>query len=80
LTQDPPQYQPPPPDPALAILTKQNEQQQYAAVQDRVSSASARLMTMYGTRTSMAGGSNNSPLAPLLAPQSGGFGAPLVGM
>jgi hypothetical protein len=65
MQDDPPKYVPPPPDPALAILTQQNQVQQNAVIQDRVTQASARLMTSYGTRTAMqAGGINWSPLMP----------------
>jgi hypothetical protein len=65
MQDDPPKYVPPPPDPALAILTQQNQVQQNAVIQDRVTQASARLMTSYGTRTAMqAGGINWSPLTP----------------
>lgn len=61
MNNDVPKYVAPPPDPELAILTAQNDAQQQVAIQDRVQAASAKLMTMYGTRTAMAGGSA-SPL------------------
>lgn len=74
MTPDPPKYVPPPDDPALAVLKQQNEQAQAGAIQDRVSSESARLMTQYGTR--LAGSSPNwSPL--IIAPPAGpGFANP----
>lgn len=69
MTPDPPQYQAPAPDPALALLTQQNQQQQVAAIQDRTSASSAALMQRYGTRIAMQGGVNgNAPVyaSPLL--------------
>jgi hypothetical protein len=62
LEQKTPQYVAPPPDPALDTLRQRNEQQQSVAIQDRTSSETARLMTMYGTRVATAGDSNWSPL------------------
>lgn len=62
MTNDVPQYVAPQPDPGLAILQAQNDQQQQVAIQDRVQAASAKLMTMYGTRSAMAGGAGGSPL------------------
>lgn len=73
MKDDVPRYVAPQPDPGLAILTAQNDQQNQAAIQDRVSAASAALMTRYGTRTAMAGGPGGSPL---LAPMTA---APAVG-
>lgn len=69
MTPDPPKYVAPPPDPALDILTQQNQTQQNAAITDRVTAMSARLMQQYGTRLA-AGGTNWSPLA--AAPGAGG--------
>lgn len=69
-----PKYVAPQPDPGLAILTEQNAQQQTAAITDRVSAASARLMQQYGTRLATAG----SNWSPLIVPE--GRGAQLPGM
>jgi hypothetical protein len=73
LQQSPPQYVAPPPDPGLEVLKAQNAQQQGVAIQDRVTSDTARLMTMYGTRVATAGDTNWSPLigAPAGAPRVG---------
>jgi hypothetical protein len=62
LEQKTPQYVAPPPDPGLEVLKAQNAQQQGVAIQDRVTSDTARLMTMYGTRVATAGETNWSPL------------------
>lgn len=61
MNTDTPRYIAPPPDPGLAILAQQNEQQQQVAIQDRVKSASAALMTRYGSRQALAG-QGGSPL------------------
>jgi hypothetical protein len=59
---EPPKFEPPGPDPALAFLADQTKRQQIAGIQDRVTADTARLMMMYGTRFALAGG-GVSPLA-----------------
>jgi hypothetical protein len=76
LNSDPPQYQPPPEDPNLALLAQQNREAGYAAIQDRVSASSAALMTRYGARLSLAG--TNTSGSPLFTPPTAAvdLGAP----
>ena len=52
---DPPQYQPPPPDPALAQLQAQSVQQNQQAIQTQVQGDSAKIMSMYGAASTAAG-------------------------
>lgn len=68
VTQSAPQYVQPPDDPALAVLTQQNQQQQTLAMQDHAETATARLMQTYGTRIATAGNTNWSPLIAASAP------------
>jgi hypothetical protein len=61
-----PQYQPLPPDPGFLMLQQQSQQQDIAAIQDRVRGDQANLLARYGANLAMAG-TAASP-APGIAP------------